>query len=514
MPEHASCYQAVRQRDHRFDGRFYTAVLTTGIFCRPSCPARTPAAANVQFYPHPAAATEAGFRPCRRCRPELAPGHQEWNRRGDLTGKALKLIDDGVVERDGVNGMAASLGVSERHLLRELTATLGTGPLQLALARRLALARVLLDQTHLTITDIAFASGFGSVRQFNDSFRKTYHTAPSELRQRPARRRSGARGLSNTASARDQTSKPGADGESTTLVVSVRLPSRGPLRWATISEFLAARAIPGLERPEEDGFVRNWGQGWVKLAGLDDDDGLEVTCSLGSVSELADVLQTARTVTDLDTDIEQIEADLGQHRLLAQRLANYSLPRLPGAFDRFEIVMRAVVCQQISVAAARTHLGRLVALACDPSSDSESSAGSVDTKIDSSPTRRFGHFPTPAQVADAPLDKLGMPQRRRETIRVLAEAMANGSIVIRPDTNPDELRQRLVELPGIGPWTAGYIAMRALPDPDGWPVADLVLRRSLQVSASEMNELANSWRPWRAYAALLIWRSKIQESSR
>ncbi len=490
--DHTTCYQAITRRDARFDGRFYTAVTTTGIFCRPSCPARTPKSSNVRFYPHAATASEAGFRPCRRCRPELAPGHPEWNRRADLAGRALALIEEGVVDRVGVGGLATELAVSERHLRRELTEVVGTGPLQLARARRLWLARMLLDQTSLSITDVAFASGFGSLRQFNDSIRKTFDAAPSELRRRVG--------------------TPAGPG-----TVTLQLPSRGPLRWASLHGFFAYRAIPGLESSTEAGFRRNVPGGWIELSGAGaaivdpenahDPDGvasvgneasLTLTCSLDTLSDLADVLPTVRRVADLDADLGPIEDHLRSDDVLAERLRGTPLSRLPGAFDRFEVAVRAIVGQQISVAGARTLLGRLVALANDRDPN-DRDPDEADIGVN--------RFPTAEQVASCDLDRLGMPKRRRETIRTIASAVADGSVDLGPLADPDETAAKLVALPGIGPWTAGYITMRALSDPDGWPIGDLALRRSLAVDAAELETQAEQWRPWRAYAALLLWHS-------
>jgi len=499
--DHDTCYQAVTRRDPRFDGRFYTAVTTTGIFCRPSCPARTPKTTNVRFYRHAAAASDAGFRPCRRCRPELAPGHPEWNRRSDLTGRALKLIEGGTVDRIGVSGLAAQLGVSERHLRRELQSSVGTGPLPLARARRLWLARLLLDQTSLPITEVAFAAGFSSVRQFNDSMRKAFDAPPSALRRRV-----------------------GTDPTATT--VTLQLPARGPLRWSALHAFLAARAIPGLESASENGFRRQVDGGWIELSGplvaaptanavgsgagnsgvsgaevpgsrvtgseaatVDEGATLTLTCALDQLSALAELLPIVRRVADLDTDLEPIEAHLGADPTLAQRLQQTPLARLPGAFDPFEIAIRAVVGQQISVAGARTLLGRLVEM---------TSNGPTGTRCG---------FPSAEQVAESSLDELGMPGRRRATILGLARAVADGQLELGPHVDPDQARHDLQALPGIGPWTAGYVVMRALSDPDGWPVGDLALRRSLGCSARELEQRAATWSPWRAYAALTLWRS-------
>ncbi|MEM8926352.1 MAG: Ada metal-binding domain-containing protein [Actinomycetota bacterium] len=473
--DHVQCYEAITRRDGRFDGRFYTAVTSTGIFCRPSCPARTPKRANVRFYRHAAVASEAGFRPCRRCRPELAPGHPEWNRRADLVGRALRAIDDGVVDQIGVSGLADRLGVSERHLRRELQREVGTGPLQLARTRRLWLARLLLDQTTLSITDIAFAAGFGSVRQFNDSIRQAFDAPPSELRRRH-------RGPS----------QPGT--------VTLRLPCRGPLRWDALHRFLAARAIPGLEEATDTTFRRSIGEGWVEFGpapesgrladGGPNNGALDVTCSLPDLRLLAEILPVLRRVADLDTDLAPIEQHLRGDPTLATRLDRVPLGRLPGPFDPFEVAVRAVVGQQVSVAAARTLLGRLLAIVHDHHGGAEMGVTG---------------FPTPDAVAATPLDELGMPARRRATITAVAEAVADGTVDLGVHAEPTATAAALLDLPGIGPWTAGYVTMRALGDPDGWPDDDLVLVQSFGGTKRELAERAERWRPWRAYAALVLW---------
>jgi AraC family transcriptional regulator of adaptative response / DNA-3-methyladenine glycosylase II len=499
--DHDICYQAVRRRDARFDGRFYTGVTSTGIFCRPSCPARTPQSVNVRFFAHAAAASEAGFRPCRRCRPELAPGHPEWNRRADLTGRAMRLIEAGTVDDVGVAGLADRLGVSERHLRRELRDTVGVGPLQLARARRLWLARLLLDQTDLTVTEVAFAAGFSSIRQFNDSIRKAFDAPPSALRRRIG-----------TAPA--------------TGTVTLHLPCRGALRWAALHRFLAARAIPGLEEATTDGtFRRHLDGGWLELsAPLDDVTATEAAktateaaeptaaperpqrltlrCSLDRLSDLATLVPLVRRVADLDTDLVPIGDHLARDPVLARRLTTTPLARLPGAFDPFEVAVRAVVGQQVSVAAARTLLGRLVRLAA-----ASGAMGPEPGRPDGEGEPPVAGFPTPTQLAATSLHDLGMPQRRRDTITFLARAVADGSLDLRPPADPEEVTRRLRSIPGIGPWTAGYVTMRALGDPDGWPPGDLGLRRSLGCSADELERRAAGWQPWRAYAALLLWHS-------
>ncbi|MGI9598573.1 MAG: DNA-3-methyladenine glycosylase 2 family protein [Acidimicrobiales bacterium] len=503
MLDHGACYEAVRRRDARFDGRFYTGVTSTGIFCRPSCPARTPRSSNVRFFLHAAAASTAGFRPCRRCRPELAPGHPEWNRRADLAGKALALIEQGVVDVEGVAGLAGRLGVSERHLRRELNEAVGTGPTQLARSRRLWLARLLLDQTNLAITDVAFASGFSSIRQFNDAFRQTFDATPTTLRRRPDTAATGA----------------------TELTLS--LSGRGSVQWTDLHRFLTARAIDGLELSTENRFRRGVPGGWLEIEGTEDDDRLLLRCRLDRLDQVAQLVPMVRRVADLDTDLQPVAEHLSADPDLAGRLEARRLPRLPGTFDPFELAIRAVVGQQVSVAGASTTLANLVTLAVGPppegtpagEPDERGRRPGPDPDLDPDPNARSGsesvggdrdpalhqRFPTADEIASAPLDELGMPGKRRATIRALAEAVADGRIDLSAAADRERTAAQLLDVPGIGPWTAGYVAMRALNDPDGWPVGDLVLRNSLGTDAKELERRAERWRPWRAYAALLLW---------
>ncbi len=464
MLDAAACYEAVRTRDRRFDGQFFTGVTSTGIFCRPSCPARTPKAANTTFFAHAAAAMEAGFRACKRCRPELSPGNDEWNRSATLAAGALRLIDDGVVDTVGVSGLAARLGVSDRHLRRELQAALGAGPLALARARRVRVARMLLDSTAMSATDVAHASGFGSVRQFNEDMAAAFGVPPTELRRRPGGPKAGA--------------------------FTVRLASRTPIVADSILGFLRPRAIRGVETVTEDTYQRRIVGGEVTVRF--EHDAAIVTFDVSDVGVVADVVGRVRRMADLDADLDLIGAALDADPLLAERRAAVGLPRLIGGWDPFEIGVRAVVGQQVSVAGAATVLSRIA---------DRAGAGQG--------------FPTADAVADADLDGVGMPQARIDTVQRLARAMADGSVVIDRASHPDEVVASLVGLRGIGPWTAGYISMRALPDPNGWPPGDLGLRRSTGLSAKELDrERCEQWRPWRAYAALLLWASDPHSSGR
>lgn len=472
--DHDACYSAISRKDIRFDGRFYTGVTSTGIFCRPSCPARTPRPANVRFFTHTASAVEAGFRPCRRCRPELAPGHWEWNRRQDLVGRAVALIDHGALDSAGVADLAARLGVSERHLRREISAELGTGPLQLARTRRLRLARTLLDQTALTVSDVAFASGFTSIRQFNEVFRAAYQATPSQLRRRP---------------------RPNPNRTSSLVL---QIPSRGPTRWPDLHRFLSRRAVTGLEESDQFTFTRLVPEGLIRLGDQSTyrdptASSLRAEFELNDLSALPRWVTTIRQVCDLDTDLTEITEALHHDPVLAAA-APGAAPRLPGAFDPFEIAVRAVVGQQVSVASARTTVERIVAIA------------GQHLPPDHEARRRF---PTPQELLAAPLDDVGMPAARRQTIRNVAQAVAEGAVDLGGTSDPDHVTQQLLTISGIGPWTAGYIVMRALHYPDGWPHNDLVVVRAV-AAVSDLDRRAlegrsQQWKPWRAYAALTLW---------
>ncbi len=382
----------------------------------------------------------------------------------------MALIEQGIVDREGVGGLASRLGVSERHLRRELVSEVGTGPNQLARTRRVLLARRLLDETSLAVTDIAFAAGFTSIRQFNESFRQAFDATPTELRRRPGR------------------SPATAEGDS---IVNLSLASRGPLGWPALHAFLAARSIPGLEFTVNGRFRRNVPGGWIELSAGDDGRTIEITCSLDELGDLSHLIPTIRLVCDLDSDLAAISDELRTDQDLATFLSTReaaTVPRLPGTFDRFELAVRAVVGQQVSVAGARTTLGKLLEIV-DPGSEAHH------------------RFPTPAELLAAPLDELGMPARRRETIRALARAVEGEQVNLSVEADPMRTEQELLALPGIGPWTAGYITMRAFGHPDGWPAFDLVLAKRLGLSGRELETRAESWRPWRAYAAMTIWNS-------
>ncbi|GAA1008929.1 AraC family transcriptional regulator [Acrocarpospora pleiomorpha] len=449
------CYLAICARDARFDGRFYTAVTSTGIYCRPICPARTPARKNVRFYTHAASAEAAGFRPCRRCRPELSPGSPGWDARADLVGRGLRLIDDGVADEIGVAGLARRLHVTERHLHRLFVAELGTGPLAVARTRRLLLAKQLLTETSLPITDVAFAAGFGSVRQFNGAMKESYGFAPGDLRKKVGPLRAG-----------------GPEG------VTLRLAYRAPYDAQALLRFLASRAIPGIESTIfQDNLVTSYQRvipgGAITLTPASDH--IRLTVSTDDMRQLARIVARCRRMLDLDADPDAIAAVL-EPTALGPLVRKRPGLRVPGAFDAFELVVRAIVGQQISVAGARTLLGRI--------------AGG-DT------------FPTAAELAEQDLTGLGLTGRRIATLNAVARAVADGQIDLEGG-DPAETSAQLLEIPGIGPWTVSYIALRALRDPDAWPGGDLVLRKKMAQLAIADSEIER-WRPWRAYAALHIW---------
>jgi AraC family transcriptional regulator of adaptative response / DNA-3-methyladenine glycosylase II len=433
----------------------------------------TPRRHNVRFLPSAAAAQRAGFRACLRCRPDAAPGSPEWDNRADVVARAVRLISDGVVDRDGVPGLARKVGYTERHLHRMLQAELGAGPLALARAQRAQTARVLVETTELGLAEIAFAAGFGSIRQFNDTIREVYGRAPSTLRERAVGR---------------------AGNESGTI--TLRLPYRAPLHAESLFGFLAARAIPGVETHDAEGYHRTlrMPHGAARVTLVPAEGYLQATLRLTDVRDLAPAVARCRRLLDLDADPTAVDAVLAADPVLAAGVLAEPGGRLPRAVDGFELAVRAVVGQQISVPAARTVLGKLVKTLGDAMPDGT------------------GHlFPTPAAVADAPDAALPMPAARRRTVRALAAAVASGDLELDGAADRSETEQRLLELPGIGAWTAGYVALRALGDPDVFLATDLGVRRGAQAlglpdQPTALTAYADRWRPWRSYATIRLWR--------
>jgi AraC family transcriptional regulator, regulatory protein of adaptative response / DNA-3-methyladenine glycosylase II len=458
----AERYGALASRDARFDGQFIAGVHTTGIYCRPSCPAMTPKPGNVSFYRTAAAAHEAGLRACKRCQPDAVPGSPDWNLRDDLASRAMRLVHDGVVEREGVPGLAARLGYTPRHVTRVLTAELGAGPLALARAHRAQTARTLLAATDLPVTDIAFAAGFGSLRQFNDTIAAVYRSTPTELR---ALARRGA----------PMTTDAGT--------ITLRLPARAPFDGRGLFRFFADHGIRGFEEGDETRFARplRLPGGRAELDVRLDGDGVLLTARLAALSDLPALTARVRRMFDLDADSVAIDAHLARDPDLAPLVAATPGIRIAGSADPEEALFRTLVGQQISVAAARTVLGRIV--------------------------EHFGDFPTAAQLAERGHEVLRGPATRVLAIRRIAEVVAAGDLPLDPATPVAELREKLLALPGVGPWTTEYLAMRALGHPDAFPGTDLVLMQSAAALGIQPSPRA-AWAPWRSYAALHLWKAR------
>ncbi|GAB1694426.1 DNA-3-methyladenine glycosylase 2 family protein [Krasilnikovia sp. M28-CT-15] len=490
------CYRAVDSRDQRFDGWFYTAVKTTGIYCRPSCPALTPKRANVAFYPSAAAAQRHGFRACRRCRPDAAPGSPEWDVRADVVGRAMRLISDGVVDREGVPGLAGRLGYTERHLHRMLSAELGAGPLALARAQRAQTTRILIETTELGLADIAFAAGFGSVRQFNDTILEVYAQPPSALRSRRPATVAGAG------------------------TITVRLAYRAPLHAEALLGFLATRALPGVEECDGRTYRRGLGlpHGVATVALTPAERWISATLTLADVRDLAPAVARCRRLLDLDADPVAVDTTLAADPALRPAVEAEPGVRVPRAVDGFEMAVRAIVGQQVSVRSARTTLAHLLSHATAPTGPGAvtRSAADTDSATPADPHadhgRRLGAFPDAALVARLPDDAFRMPGARRESIRALARAVADGELDLDPGADRDTAAARLAALPGVGAWTAGYVTMRAIGDPDVLLPTDLAARRGARAlglpdSPTTLAAHAQRWRPWRSYALIRLWRS-------
>ncbi|MFF3552027.1 AlkA N-terminal domain-containing protein [Streptomyces tsukubensis] len=477
------CVRAVQSKDARFDGWFFTAVLTTGIYCRPSCPAVPPKPANMTFYPSAAACQQAGFRACKRCRPDTSPGSPEWNARADAVARAMRLIGDGVVDREGVPGLAARLGYSTRQIERQLRAELGAGPLALARAQRAQTARVLIETTGLPMAEIAFAAGFASVRTFNDTVREVFALAPGELRARAARR-------AGNPSAATGSRTPGA--------ITLRLPYRAPLNPDNLFGHLAATAVPGVEEWRDGAYRRTlglpYGHGIVALAPRPD----HIACKLHltDARDLTIAISRARWLLDLDADPVAVDEQLRTDPLLRPLVDKAPGRRVPRTVDAAEFAVRAVLGQQVSTAAARTHAARLVTAHGEPVEDPEGGL----TRL----------FPGPAALAGLDPEALALPRSRRTTLTTLVAALADGTVRLGVDSDWDEARARLSALPGFGPWTVEVVAMRALGDPDAFLPTDLGMRRAakalgLPSGPAALTAHAAAWRPWRAYAVQYLW---------
>jgi AraC family transcriptional regulator of adaptative response / DNA-3-methyladenine glycosylase II len=487
--DHDACYRAISARDARFDGVFYVGVKTTGVYCRPICPARTPNHARCEFFHRAAQAEHAGYRACFRCRPELAPGLAPVDATARLSQVAAARIEAGYLNEHSIEALAASLGITARHLRRAMQAELGVTPIELAQTARLGLAKRLLQDSQLSIAEIAFASGFTSVRRFNALVQERFARPPSELRR--------AYG-SNAAQA--------------AAYIELRLDYRPPLAWDALLSFLRGRAMARVEVVEDGEYRRSvvLGEhiGWLAVRRDDKRDALVARIALSLAPKLMEVVARLRALFDLDARPHAIAAQLTRDPQLAECVAREPGLRVPGAFDGFEAAVRAVLGQQVSVRGATTLSGRLVERFGTPFEPPLASSGPSLAGIDRV-------FPAPSVLATAQLEDvraIGMPAARAQTIIALAQAVEAGSVELSSRSDPEAAMRALQAIPGIGPWTACYLAMRALRWPDAFPAGDLVLRKALCVSTSAAAEArVEAVRPFRAYAVMHLWRSQMKE---
>jgi AraC family transcriptional regulator of adaptative response / DNA-3-methyladenine glycosylase II len=478
-------YQAMLSRDRRFDGRFFVGVTTTGVYCRPICPAPKPKFENVVFYPTAAGAESDGFRPCKRCRPDTSPGTPVWSGPSASVSRALQLIENGFLDSNNVQQLGETLGVGDRQLRRLFRAHLGASPHAVALTRRLDFARKLIDETNLSMTDVAFASGFESIRRFNDAVKKRFGESPSDLR-RYARKNQIDNGSKNR--------------------MVLQLPFRPPLDWQALLSYLKARQISGVEVIENNHYCRSIrkgkNHGVIKVTLSEKDSHLELTLQINDMTGLMNTVQRVRRIFDLGADPMYITDHLKKDPELSPIIASSPGLRIPGGWDNFEIAVRTVIGQHISIQAANTITRRLVQR--------------YGTPIRNSFIPGITHlFPSPQVIATADLAGIGLPEKRARTLLTLASKVAKGEIVLEGMVHPGVVKSRLMQIPGIGAWTTEYIAMRALREPDAFPAADLAIKRELQEMSSrpvthphlgETNR-PDIWRPWRAYAAMYLWKS-------
>jgi AraC family transcriptional regulator, regulatory protein of adaptative response / DNA-3-methyladenine glycosylase II len=486
-----ACYRAIQTRDARFDGRLFVGVRTTGVYCRPICPARTPKAENCRFFASAAAAQEAGFRPCLRCRPETSPDIAAWRGTSNTVQRALTLIAEGSLDGDddAVDGLAGRLGVGERQLRRLFKRHLGASPIAVAQTRRVLFAKQLIHETRLPMGEIALAAGFGSVRRFNHTFRHLFGRPPRELRR----------------SAR-------ADESVASTSIALTLSFAPPYDWEAMLAFLGMRAIPGVERVADGRYCRTVAldgkHGWIEVAPKPGKDALVATIHFPCVKALPSIVGRIRRVFDLAADIGAIGAHLARDPRLAPLIAARPGLRVPGAWDGFELAMRAILGQQITVGAATGLAGRLVR------------AHGVPLLLDGAPAGLSHAFPQPGSLAGAALAALGMPRARGAALAALAATATRDPALFAPGHDLDQTVAQLCALPGIGEWTAQYIAMRGLREPDAFPAADIGLLRAMEdergrrPKPAELLARAEAWRPWRAYAALHLWASDAQRTAK
>ncbi|QFG70086.1 DNA-3-methyladenine glycosylase 2 family protein [Ornithinimicrobium pratense] len=515
--DHDRCCAVVRSKDPRYDGWFVTGVLSTKIYCRPSCPAITPRVRNMRFYPSAAAAQAAGLRACRRCLPDATPGSPDWHVRGDVVARAIRLLSDGVVDREGVGGLARRLGYSMRQLERLLRAELGAGPLALARAQRAQTARLLVEGSTLTMAEVALAAGFSSIRSFNDTVRSVYAATPTELR-RTARRRGPSAGRGRDG---ERAAGPGHApglGDGAPVTIALRLPQRAPLHAPSLFGHLAATAVPGVESWGDGALSRTLrlpgGPGVVALR-PPGESGRHVpaTVRLSAVADLSTAIGRCRRLLDLDADPQAVDEHLGNDPVLAPLVRSTPGVRLPGAVDGAEMALRAVLGQQVSTAAAATQAGRLVRALGTPLPEGFGASGWGEKGV-------THVFPEPQLVAEAPDGLLpGMPATRRRTLRALAAALADGTVDLGPGSDRRAAEEQLLTLPGIGPWTAHIVLLRGLGDPDAFPASDLGVRTAaaaagLPADPRALGQFADRWRPWRSYATALLWASSSHAAAR
>jgi AraC family transcriptional regulator of adaptative response / DNA-3-methyladenine glycosylase II len=476
--------RARRSRDARFDGKFFIAVTSTRIYCRSICPAKVANDANVRYYATAAEAAAAGFRPCRRCRPETAPGSPAWMGTSAVVQRALRLLQDGALDDSSIDELALRLGVGVRHLSRLFTRHVGASPAAIAQTRRLHFAKQLLDETQLPITEVALASGFGSVRRFNDVFKATYRRPPREIRKH---REAGPRQRSDAE-------------------ITLRLTYRPPYDWQQLHRFLSRRAIGGVESVAADRYARTVrtasGHAFLQVRPVAGADELELRIRGGESADLLSLSSLVRRMFDLSADPAKITAALQRDPRLAALVAQRPGLRIPGTWDPFESGVRAIVGQQISVAAGRTLLARLVKRAGEPVADDAAGLSHL--------------FPTPASLTQSNLENLGIPRARISALQGFARAVRDGAIAF--NASSERVKRALLQLPGVGPWTAGYVALRGLGEPDGFPAGDLILRQQASsaspLTASELEARAELWRPFRGYAVVHLWEASAEDADR
>ena len=483
------CYRALKARDPRFDGRFFVAVKTTGIYCRPICPARTPRLENVVFHATAASAQDAGFRSCLRCRPESSPDFAAWGGTSSTVTRALSLIAGGALDGADadVDALALRLGIGERQLRRLFEKHLGASPIAVAQTRRVLFAKQLLYETRMRMVDVAQAAGFGSLRRFNETFHNLYGRPPSVLRRQRA-----------------------AESSADATAITLRLSYAPPYDWRAMIDFLAARAIPGVEAVEPDRYMRtielDGARGTIEVTQAKQQPALAVTIRFPSVRALPAIVARVRRVFDLGADVRAIAAHLSEDPTMAPLVAARPGLRVPGAWDAFELAVRAILGQQITVGAARSLAARLVSVHGEPLNVPAGRAASRLAAL-------TAVFPGPERLATADLAHLGMPRARIAALSALAAAAAADSNLLRGEQGLDAAAARLTALPGIGAWTAQYIAMRAFGEPDAFPAGDIGLLRAMvgpdgtRPTPAALLEHANAWRPWRAYAAQHLWAS-------